>query len=50
MYSLFYIAVNEALEVKHVAEAYGKLLFRVGKIASPTPNQVSYEDAGKVAG
>lgn len=50
VYSNFYIAVEEAPDAKAVAEAYGQLLFRMGKIASPVPKQVSYEEAGKVAG
>lgn len=50
VYSNFYIAVNEAPEARHVAEAYGHLLFRMRKIASPIPKQVTYEEAGKVAG
>ena len=50
VYSNCYIAVNEAPEAKPVAEAYGELLFRMGKIASSIPKQVTYEQAGKVAG
>ena len=50
VYSHFYIAVNDAPEAKPVAEAYGELMFRMGKIASPVPKQVTYEEAGKVAG
>ena len=50
VYSNFYVAVNEAPEAKLVAGAYGELLFRMGKIASPVPKQVKYEEAGKVAG
>lgn len=50
VYSNFYIAANEAPEAKPVAEAFGNLLFRMRKIASPIPKQVTFEEAGKVAG
>ena len=50
VYRNFYLAVNDAPEAKAVAEAYGELLFRMGKIPSPIPKQVTYEEAGKVAG
>ena len=51
VYSNFYIAVNDTpAEAKPVAEAYAELLFRMGKIASPIAKQVTYEEAGKVAG
>ena len=51
VFSHFYIAVNDLpAEAKPVAEAYGELLFRMGKISSPTPKQVTFEEAGKVAG
>ena len=45
----FYICVDEAPESKRVAEAFGELLYREGKIASPVPKQVSYEEAGTTA-
>ena len=51
VYRNFYIAVNDTpAEAKAVAEAYGELLFKMGKISSPTPRQVTFEEAGKVAG
>ena len=50
VYGYFYVAVNEAPRAKAVAEAYGELMFRMGKIASPAPKQVRFEEAGKVAG
>ena len=49
VYSHFYLCVDETLENKKVAEAYGDFLYREGKIASPTPKQVSYDDAGTTA-
>lgn len=36
--------------MNEVPEARSELLFRMGKIVSPTPKQVTYEEAGKVAG
>ena len=51
VFSNFYISVNDTpAEAKPVAEAYGELLFKMGKISSPTPKQVTFEEAGKVAG
>ena len=51
VYRNFYIAVNDTpAEARPVAEAYGELLFGMGKISSPTPKQVTFEEAGKVAG
>ena len=49
VYSHFYLCVDETLESKKVAEAFGELLYREGKIASPVPKQVSYEEAGTTA-
>ena len=48
MYSNIYNAMNEAPEAESVAEAYRKLMFRMGKIASRTATQVASEEAGKV--
>ena len=49
VYSHFYLCVDEAVEAKKVAEAFGELLHREGKIPSPLPKQVSYEEAGQTA-
>ncbi|MCJ1278759.1 hypothetical protein MMC21_006577 [Puttea exsequens] len=50
VYSHFYLCVDEAPESKKVAEAFGELLYREGKIASPVPKQVPYGEAGITAG
>ena len=50
VYKSFYIAVDEKLTSRTVAEAYADLLYRKGKIAAPTLKQVSYEEAGITAG
>ena len=49
VYSNIYDAMNEAPEAESVAETYRELVFRMGKIASPTVKQVASEEAGKVA-
>ena len=49
VYSHFYLCVDEALESKKVAQAFGEFLHGEGMIASPVPRQVSYEEAGKTA-
>ena len=50
VYKHFYVAVDEVHTTKPVAEAFGQLLYRRGKIASPAARKVPYEEAGKVAG
>ncbi len=51
VYDNFYVAVNDTpAEAKAVAGAFGELMFRMRKIASPIPKQVRFEEAGKVAG
>ena len=49
VYGHFYICVDETPESKSVAEAFGELLYREGKIASSAPKQVTYEEAGTTA-
>ena len=49
VFSHFYVCVDDVVESKMVAEAFGDLLHRQGKISSPTPKQVSYDEAGTTA-
>ena len=49
VYTHFYVCVDEAPESKKVAQAFGEMLYRDGKIASPAPRQVPYEEAGTTA-
>ena len=49
VYSHFYVCVDEAVESKKVAKAFGEFLHREGKIVSAAPKQVSYEEAGTTA-
>ena len=49
VYRHFYLCVDEKVEAKKIAEAFGEVLHREGKIVSPVAKQVTFEEAGTVA-
>ena len=50
VYGHYYIAFDEQLEQKPIAEAFSRKVYGMGKIGAPVARSVGYEEAGKLAG